>query len=92
MPAFRSHGRQFLVSFASYRRHDSLFPASEAVVRRLGDEIAPFLAGRGTIQFPASRPVPIELVARIVRIRWEENAAKEAQSRPRISQRSGKTG
>ena len=32
MPAFRSHGGQFLVSFAAYKAHYSLFPASGAVV------------------------------------------------------------
>jgi len=38
MPAFRSHGGQFLVSYDAYRRHYSLFPASGAVVEALGDE------------------------------------------------------
>ena len=47
MPAFRSHGGQFLVSFAAFRAHYSLFPASEQVVEELGDELAPYLAGRG---------------------------------------------
>ena len=53
MPAFRSHGGQFLVSFAAYKRHYSLFPASEAVIEALGDELKPHLAGSGTIQFRA---------------------------------------
>ena len=93
MPALRSHGRQFLVSYAAYKRHDSLFPASDAVVAELGDEIAPYLAGSGTIQFPLGQPVPVALVGKVVRIRWTQNEAKESdQSRPRISQRSGKTG
>lgn len=56
MPAFRSHGGQFLVSFAAFRKHYSLFPASAAVVEALGDELAPYLAGKGTIRFPADAP------------------------------------
>ncbi len=76
MPAFRSHGGQFLVSFASYKRHYSLFPANEAVVNALGDDIAPYLSGKGTIQFPASAPIPYDLVDRVVRIRVAENAAR----------------
>lgn len=76
MPAFRSHGGRFLVSFDAYKRHYSLFPASEAVVETLGDELAPYLAGRGTIRFPADRPIPIELVRRIVEIRVAENATR----------------
>jgi uncharacterized protein YdhG (YjbR/CyaY superfamily) len=77
MPAFRSHGGQFLVSFASYRKHYSLFPASEAVVAALGDELTPYLAGKGTIRFPADRPIPVELVARVVAVRVAENAAAQ---------------
>ena len=74
MPAFRSHGGQFLVSYAAYKNHYSLFPASGAVVEALGEELTPFLAGKGTIRFPSSREIPAELVTRIVKIRWAENA------------------
>ena len=72
MPAFRMDGR-FLVSYAAYKRHDSLFPASEGVVQALGDEIRPYLAGRGTIQFPTKEPVPTELIARILAVRVAEH-------------------
>ena len=77
MPAFRSRGGQFLVSYDAYRRHYSLFPASRAVVEALGDELTPYLAGKGTIRFPAGRPIPAALVTRIVRIRVAENAAAD---------------
>ena len=56
LPAFRSHGGQFLVSFDAYKRHYSLFPASGAVVEALGAEIEPYLSGKGTIRFPATEP------------------------------------
>ena len=75
MPAFRSHGGQFLVSYAAYKNHYSLFPASGAVVEALGAELTPFLAGKGTIQFPAGSPIPVDLVRRIVAVRFGENAA-----------------
>jgi uncharacterized protein YdhG (YjbR/CyaY superfamily) len=76
MPAFRSHGGQFLVSFAAFKAHYSLFPASDAVIESLGPEIAPYLAGKGTIRFPAKDPMPLETVARVVKIRLAENAAR----------------
>ena len=76
MPAFRSHGGQFLVSYAAYKKHDSLFPASGAVVEALGDELTPYLAGKGTIRFPADRPIPIDLVSRIVAVRLAENGER----------------
>jgi uncharacterized protein YdhG (YjbR/CyaY superfamily) len=75
MPGFRSHGT-FLVSYDAYKRHYSLFPASEAVIEACGDELAPYVTGKGTINFPAGIPVPVELVTRIVRVRVAENAAR----------------
>jgi len=79
MPALRSDGGQFLVSYAAYKRHYSLFPASGAVVEALGDELTPFLSGKGTIQFPASAPIPLPLVRRIVETRVAESAARNAR-------------
>ena len=74
MPALRLDGR-FLVSYAAYRRHDSLFPASEGVESELADEIRPYLAGKGTIRFPVSEPLPLDLIRRIVEIRVREHGA-----------------
>ena len=76
MPALRSHGGQFLVSYAAYKKHYSLFPASGAVVEALGEELTPYLAGKGTIQFPADRPIPAALVKKIVTVRVAENKAR----------------
>ena len=73
MPAFRM-GKRFLVSYAAFQRHTSLFPASAAVVDALGEAIRPFLHGKGTIRFPADRPIPLDLVTRIVTIRLAEDA------------------
>ena len=72
MPGFKTHGR-FLVSYDAFKAHFSLFPASERVVAELGEDIAPYLSGRGTIRFPASAPIPTALIGRIVAIRVREN-------------------
>jgi uncharacterized protein YdhG (YjbR/CyaY superfamily) len=79
MPALRSHGGQFLVSYAAYKNHYSLFPASGEVVAALGEELTPYLAGRGTIRFPASRPIPVAVVTKIIKVRVKENAAHAAR-------------
>lgn len=76
MPAFRSHSGQFLVSYAAYKNHYSLFPASGAVTEALGEALEPYLTGKGTIRFPMNGPVPIALVRRIVEVRLAENAAR----------------
>jgi uncharacterized protein YdhG (YjbR/CyaY superfamily) len=74
MPAFKDHGR-FLVSYAAFKDHCSLFPASEAVREALGDELERYFSGKGTIRFHADDPLPAALVTRIVEVRLEENAA-----------------
>ena len=76
MPALRSHGGQFLVSYASYKNHYSLFPASDAVIEALGDEVAPYVAGKGTLRFPADQPIPVDTITKIVKIRLGEVAAR----------------
>jgi uncharacterized protein YdhG (YjbR/CyaY superfamily) len=75
MPAFTVGGR-LLVSYASFTTHDSLFPASGAVREALGDELAPYVSGKGTIRFPVGRPIPAALVARIVAVRLAEVAGR----------------
>jgi uncharacterized protein YdhG (YjbR/CyaY superfamily) len=85
MPALRSHGGQFLVSYAAYKRHYSLFPASGAVIDALGDELRPYLAGKGTIQFPAGAPIPIGLVTKVIAVRLAENAERARARRPAVA-------
>jgi uncharacterized protein YdhG (YjbR/CyaY superfamily) len=75
MPAFRSRDGRFLVSYAAYKKHYSLFPASGAVVEALGAELMPYLAGKGTIRFPAADPIPTALVTKVVAARLAEKAA-----------------
>ena len=76
MPAFRRHGGQFLVSYAAFKRHYSLFPASGAVTEALGNALVPYLSGKGTIRFPADRPIPTALVTRVIEVRLQEYAAR----------------
>ena len=74
MPTFKDHGR-FLVSFAAFKDHCSLFPASEAVMEAHGEELKPYFAEKATLRFTPDHPIPAALVKKIVRTRLEENAA-----------------
>jgi len=71
MPALRLGGR-FVVSYAAFKRHYSLFPASAVVRAALGAELEPYLYGKATLRFPVARPVPLDLVKRVVEIRLAE--------------------
>ena len=77
MPAFKQDGR-FLVSYAAFKDHCSLYPASYAVMETLGDELEPYFSGKGTLRFQADEPIPAALVKKIVRLRLEENAARRS--------------
>jgi uncharacterized protein YdhG (YjbR/CyaY superfamily) len=78
MPTFKDHGR-FLVSFAAFKHHCSLFPASRAVMEALGDELKPYFSGKGTLRFHPDKPIPAALVRKIVKTRIEENAADRSR-------------
>jgi uncharacterized protein YdhG (YjbR/CyaY superfamily) len=78
MPALRGKTGSFLVSYDAFKRHYSLFPASDAVLEAGGEELKPYLAGKGTIQFPADEPIPTALITRIVKARVVEDAADAA--------------
>jgi uncharacterized protein YdhG (YjbR/CyaY superfamily) len=73
MPAFRQDGR-FLVSYAAYKDHCSLFPASPAVREVLGDRLELYLSGKGTLRFRPDDPIPSSVIERIVGARLDEVA------------------
>jgi uncharacterized protein YdhG (YjbR/CyaY superfamily) len=73
MPAFRSNGH-FLVSYAAFKRHFSLFPANETAMAALGDELTPFFAGKATLRFTAANRIPSAVVTRLVQLRLAETA------------------
>jgi uncharacterized protein YdhG (YjbR/CyaY superfamily) len=75
MPGLRLAGR-FLVSYDAFARHYSIFPASDGVRAAVGEELTPYLSGKGTIRFPADPPLPLDLVRRIVEARVAEVAAE----------------
>ena len=72
MPGFKAHG-SFLVSYDAFKQHYSLFPWNDEMVAELGDEIAPYVKGRGTLQFPAAKALPLDLIRRIIEIRVRQS-------------------
>jgi uncharacterized protein YdhG (YjbR/CyaY superfamily) len=76
MPAFKQGS--LLVGYAAFRDHCSFFPMSLAVMRDFGPELKNYGTGKGTIRFPATKPLPAALVRRMVKARIAENAAGQA--------------
>ena len=72
MPGFKAHG-SFFVSYDAFKQHYSLFPWNDEMVAELGDAIEPYVKGRGTLQFPASKPLPLDLIRRVIEIRVRQS-------------------
>ncbi|MBN1980178.1 MAG: DUF1801 domain-containing protein [Chitinivibrionales bacterium] len=79
MPTFVLQGN--LVHFAAYSRHIGFYPTPSAIVAFKVD-LTPFATSKGAIQFPLDKPIPHDLISKIVRFRVEENQHK-AQNRSR---------
>ncbi len=77
MPAFRQDG--MLVYYAAFKDHCSFFVASGGLRRQLSAELKPFETGKGTLRFTPERPLPADLVTRIVKARVAENAARRSK-------------
>jgi uncharacterized protein YdhG (YjbR/CyaY superfamily) len=80
MPAFKAEGR-FVVWYAAFGDHYSLYPASEGVRASLGAQLERYLSGKGTIRFEYGKALPATLVKKIVRARLKENAGKKPYRR-----------
>src|SRR5579859_963875 len=66
IPAFKHNG--VLVWFAAFSNHCSLFPTA-AVIEKFKNELKGYTISKGTIQFPADKPLPAALVKKMVKAR-----------------------
>lgn len=76
LPAFRQNG--MLVYYGAFADHCSLFIASARTRRRFASELRQFWAEKATCHFTPERPLPPDLVTRIVRARVKENTQRTA--------------
>ena len=75
MPAFKLNGVH-LIYFAGWKNHISLYPFSSAMDASLPEAAAYKTSGRGTIQFPLDKPLPVEFVEMIIKLREKESRNK----------------
>jgi uncharacterized protein YdhG (YjbR/CyaY superfamily) len=71
MPSLTLGGKA-LVWFAAWKNHYSLYPIGAAIAEVHAVDIEGFESARGTIRFPADKPLPYELVTTLVRARVAE--------------------
>jgi len=70
---YKYHG--MLIYFAGYTNHVSVYPAPRGV-EEFKKELAAYKGGKGTVQLPLDKALPLNLVTRIVKFRAKENLAK----------------
>ncbi len=73
MPTFVLHGN--LIHYAAHKAHIGIYPMPSAV-DQFRDELSSYQNAKGSVQFPLDKPMPYDLIARIVRFRVQENARK----------------
>src|SRR6266481_5747655 len=73
MPMYKHHG--MVVGFAAFKNHCSIFPGA-AVMDTYKEELKRYDTSKGTIRFPANKPLPATLVKKLVRARIKENEAR----------------
>ena len=74
MPMFKYKG--LLVGFAAFSNHCSLFPGS-SVIEAFKNELKGFQTSKGTIRFPADKPLSAALVKKLAKARIAENERKK---------------
>ena len=75
IPTFVYHGN--LVHFAGYKHHIGFYPTPSAIEAFKAD-LAPYKQAKGSVQFPLDKPLPLSLIAQIVRFRVKENQEKNS--------------
>jgi uncharacterized protein YdhG (YjbR/CyaY superfamily) len=76
IPTFDLDGRH-LVHFAGYATHIGFYPAPSAIAAFAGD-LAGYKSAKGSVQFPLDRPLPADLIRRIVAFRIDEEDRRGA--------------
>lgn len=78
MPTFKLHGN--LVHFAAYKNHIGLYPAPNGI-DAFKDELSVYKGAKGSVQFPLNKPMPLDLISRIVKFRVKENLEKAGKTK-----------
>ena len=73
MPGYKMNG--MLVWFAGYSKHIGFYPGVNGI-ESFKKELSEYKGAKGSVQFPHSQPLPLELIYRITKFRVEENYAK----------------
>ena len=73
MPTFKLRGN--LVHFAAFQNHIGFYPVPTGI-EAFKEELSVYKGGKGSVQFPLDKPMPLDLIRKIVKFRAAENLKK----------------
>lgn len=75
MPTYVFHGN--LVYFAAWKKHVSFYPITREMEQSVPELANYKTSGKGTVQFPYSQPLPLDLIRTLIAIRVREHLASK---------------
>lgn len=75
MPAYKFHG--MLVYFAGYEKHIGFY-STPTGHKEFEKEFSKYKTGKGSVQLPLDKALPLALITKVVKFRVKENLEKEA--------------
>jgi len=75
MPTFTLKGN--LVHFAAHKQHIGFYPTPSGI-EKFKDELSVYVWAKGSVQFPLEKPIPYDLISRMVAFRVKENLERAA--------------
>jgi uncharacterized protein YdhG (YjbR/CyaY superfamily) len=75
IPTFKLNGKN-LVHFAAFKNHIGFYPTPSAIIAFKKD-LTPYKQAKGSVQFPTDKPLPFNVVKKIVKFRAKECLAKK---------------
>ena len=73
MPSFYLNGT--LVWFAGFKSHIGFYPTALGI-EAFKEELSAYKRAKGSVQFPLDKPIPYDLISKIVKFRVAENLKK----------------
>lgn len=70
IPTFTLNGKD-LIYVAAWKNHISLYPVS-AADQALEPQLAPYRTAKATVKFPLRKPIPYELIERLIAFRVKQ--------------------
>jgi uncharacterized protein YdhG (YjbR/CyaY superfamily) len=62
----------YLIYFAGWKKHVSIYPIPTGS-ESFNKQVAKYMEGKGTLKFPLDKPLPLKLIAKIVKLRIAEH-------------------